>query len=188
MNSPNEKIKYRSESVEGPTALHAFAGLNRHRSIHKEKAQVAECLKLLVEAGGDVNASTTGDHKPLHYAVKSYDSSLWGGSDTEIEMTVTELLLQYGADPNVRCHAGATPLHKVSSSRPKIIEVLVKHGANVNAKNNHGSTALLSIINSYETKKSKATEETILKLLEHGAGKFQPPQIFSFCLLLTGGE
>lgn len=182
MNSPNDKIKYKSDSTEGPMAIHALAGLRSYSCTSKDKAHVEECLKLLIDAGADVNASMTGNHKPLHYAINSRNCSLWGGSDTGTAMIVTSLLLQYGADPNVRCHGGATPLHKVGSSRPEIIELLLKNGADVNVKNNNGSTPLLSIMSAYDDTKSEAIQQTILKLLEHGAGKFQPLRQFRFVI------
>ncbi|KAH8595467.1 ankyrin repeat-containing domain protein [Bisporella sp. PMI_857] len=171
--SLDAEIKYRSESTDGHTAMHAFAGIRGSTSISGDKERGEECLKLLVDAGGDVNARTIGNHTPLHYAVENRHSIFgeWLGDKTEA--IVTELLLQYGADPNARCNSGATPLHKVSPLRPKLVEILIRNGADVNAKNNNGTTPLLSIMNSvsrgWPDVKPEVAEQTIFKLLEHGA-------------------
>jgi ankyrin repeat protein len=176
-DSPTAEIKYASESEVVPTAMHAFAGIKGNDVLWGEKKPGVECMKFLVEAGGDANARTVGNHTPLHYSVKKR-FTMWGerGSD-KTEEIVTELLLQHGADPNARCDGGATPLHKISPQRPKLVDILLRQGADINARNNGGSTPLLSIISSIGNgwvdvtgdHKPELSEKTLLKLLEYGA-------------------
>jgi len=174
---PDAETKYGPGSETGPTLTHVFAGINSDTVLWGEKERAAKCLKLLVEAGGDVNATTTGNHTPLHYSVKQR-FTLWGDWGSEkTEEIVTELLLQHGADANARCDGGATPLHKISPQRPELVDILIRHGADINARNNGGSTPLLSVTDSISGgwngvtggNKPELSEQTLLKLLEYGA-------------------
>lgn len=178
---PEAEIKLKGGSEDGPTAMHALAGITGHHCLWGVKKRGAECMKLLVDAGGDVNARALGNHTPLHYAVKKRSpismGDEWGWKSETTEDIITELLLQHGADPKVRCNAGATPLHKLSSGRPKIVDILAQHGADVNARDKSNSTPLLCILaainddwrSSPGTSIMETSEKTLLKLLEHGA-------------------
>lgn len=56
----------------------------------------------------------------------------------------TELLLKYGADPNVRDAHGRTPLMRsLTGYGTRFIRPLVKHGSDLNAVDNDGRTALM---------------------------------------------
>jgi len=52
----------------------------------------------------------------------------------------TLILLQNGADPNVKDDDGQTPLHIVSN--PEIAQLLIKYGADINARDNKNRTPL----------------------------------------------
>jgi ankyrin repeat protein len=90
--NPNPTIKFKSESADGYTALHALAGSRR---VGVGKEQMEECLKLLIDAGGDVNARTEKNKTPLHFAV-------------EENLQLVELSLKYGADPTACSEYGST--------------------------------------------------------------------------------
>ena len=123
-----------------------------------------ECLKLLIDAGGDVNARTEKNKTPLYFAVE------------EDDLRLAELLLKYGGDPNA-CSEYGSLLHSVGSGRPECVELLIQNGANVNAKDKMGATPLLrpmcsaSSHRSYHSMLETGEETTILKYLRHGASK-----------------
>ena len=120
-------INPNAQDDEGNTAL-----------IDAAQAPNPEAVKVLLEAGADLEA---GDHEratPLMWAVRSafdecYDQAL----------AVVELLLASGADVNARTDSGATALiYGVSHGLPEVVELLMKAGADVNALTNAGWSAL----------------------------------------------
>ena len=54
-----------------------------------------------------------------------------------------KLLLENGANPNLKDSGGSTALHSaVFYRKPKICALLLEYGADVNAKNENGTTPL----------------------------------------------
>jgi uncharacterized protein len=89
-----------------------------------------ETLKLLADAGADINARNDFGATAL----------LWGARDPE----KAKLLISRGADVNARSTQGRTPL-MLASLRPggsSIVALMLTKGADVNNKDNHGETAL----------------------------------------------
>src|SRR5258707_2241104 len=89
-----------------------------------------EILKLLLDAGADVNARNDFDATAL----------LWGARDPE----KARLLIARGADVNSRSKQGRTPLMMASllHGGTPIVSLLLAKGAEVNVKDNGGYTAL----------------------------------------------
>jgi ankyrin repeat protein len=100
---------------------------------------------LLQDDVGAVNQKGTGGSTPLMYAV------LYGDADS------VRLLLEAGADPNIRNEAGATALLWAVDDLEKT-RLLLKAGADANARSNDGRTPLLSAT-------SRAGSADVVKLL-----------------------
>lgn len=109
-------------SPDGFTALHlaAFFG-------HPEIAA------LLLEAGADANALSKNamSLRPLHSAAATR------------QRTIVEMLLVYGADPNIGQQGGWTPLHAAAHHGDlETARLLLSKGASKDAKNDEGKTPL----------------------------------------------
>jgi ankyrin repeat protein len=102
-------------------------------------------LKLLVEAGADVNARNTSDATAL----------LWCARDPE----KARFLIEHGADVNVQSKQGRTPLMVASMERggSSILALMLEKGADVNAKNPRIGSAL--------SEAAKAGEVNSMRLL-----------------------
>lgn len=84
----------------------------------------AEAVKLLLRAGANPNA-VDGVHEgtALHYALESFE---------EDNSAVINLLMEAGADPNVRTTTGLTPLHVLACyGRPNDAAALLSYAMRV---------------------------------------------------------
>lgn len=78
-----------------------------------------EILQLLLDRGLDINARNAHGETALH-------NSCWG------DISVCELLLQYGGNPDIKNNKNETPLHwSARLGRLEQVALLVKAGADV---------------------------------------------------------
>jgi uncharacterized protein len=83
-----------------------------------------EAARLLVERGAEVNSASRNEMKvmPLHSAAAT--------GDADIRYELAKLLLEHGADPNVRQQDDFTPLMEADQNGDaRLRELLVEHGA-----------------------------------------------------------
>jgi len=84
-----------------------------------------ECVRLLVQAGANVNARDNDGNTPLHETFL-----------TDVE----EELLRLGADVNARNGDGETPIFTTVDD--KAIPLFIEHGADLRICNNKGETVM----------------------------------------------
>ena len=94
-----------------------------------------EIIKLLVEAGADLNFRNPNGKAPLHIATSKSDD------------LCVEYMLRAGADPNIQTNTGSTPLWiAVVENNLKIARLLIAHGADTNRSyKNDAHETLLSV-------------------------------------------
>ena len=106
-------------------------------------------LKVLIEAGADVNAQDNNGSTPLSFATQG-----------DNPMIVMELI-KAGADVNLaRMHDGATPLHMAAQlGHEGCAAMLIRDGADVHRRTNTGTTPIKFAIDNKHDK--------IAKMLRH---------------------
>ena len=169
----------KEDSERGPTPLHALTNpKTRDVQFSGDGEKVAECLRLIIAAGADINATMdpeygTWNATPLHLAVQRTESMWenWGSLDKSEEI-LTESLLAAGADSTAQNADGDTPIHIANLEKPRLFEILMKHGGG-NARNARGRTPLHEMIHGMaRTQRSssravKPKADAIKMLMDH---------------------
>ena len=114
----------------GDTALHVAAAAFRRVTV-----------RLLTEAGADVNAGNRRGAQPLHYAADGVPGSpSW---DPVAQAEIVRYLIEAGADPNARDRSGVTPLHRAIRTRcATAVGALLDGGADAHLASGRGSTPM----------------------------------------------
>ena len=113
--------KLELRDYEGKTAMFAAGD---YRDSDKDGARV-ECVRLLAQAGANVNARDNDGNTPLHETFL-----------TDVE----EELLKLGADVNARNNNGETPIFTTVDN--DAIPLFIEHGADLTIRNNKGQTVM----------------------------------------------
>jgi len=77
---------------------------------------------------------------------------------------IVTLLIESGADINLKDERGNTPLHLAAFGETEVVKLLLEQGADVNATNNAGETPLHKAVQYPEHK-------VVCELLRHGGNK-----------------
>lgn len=117
-----------------------------------------QTVEILLKRRNIIN-NIYGKGTPIHWALYKLSPSKTRLSENRIRMV--QLLLNYGANPNIKDYEGNTALHlAVKYNYQNIIELLMENRANPNIKNNKRlkpvdlteDIEIKEYINSYESK------------------------------------
>ena len=118
-------LRLNPRTNDGNTLLHLVAWHETPFFSVKEETPRSVCklpcietMKLILHAGGDVNAVNTEGNTPLHLAVKYKPAE---PEDVEILREMLLLLLDIGADPKLENKNGQTPLDSCESDEARMI-------------------------------------------------------------------
>ncbi|KAH7320786.1 ankyrin repeat-containing domain protein [Stachybotrys elegans] len=158
----------------GPAPIHGIVYLEgRTPAMAEDREEIAECVRLLVEAGADINATMNGGYQgsgrtALHDAVRKADDDSWTdwGEIDETEEILAEVLLQAGADANAKTPAGFAPIHLANPQKPRLLDILMSYGADTNVINAEGRTPLLEILHSLSFYRYGAPKKPSLEFLD----------------------
>jgi len=134
----------------------------------------ANVIKVLVESGDDVNTTITGNRNALLYSLLNLKDQL-----DHDDLSTIQVLLEYGANPNIlSSNLIKSDLNNISSRSKDIaplmlaaecsvdaVEILIKYKANVNQSNSQGFTPLMFSLEGYGSRSIPVT----LLLIKHGA-------------------
>lgn len=88
-----------------------------------------EAIKALCNLGADVNAISCGSETPLINAVRRESA---GDVDRKLTLEIVQILLGYGADPNLIGFQGCSALHwSVIEGDASIVEILLRYKGDV---------------------------------------------------------
>jgi cytohesin len=138
--SPGSSVPV-SEQENAPWSL-------QYATSHKQ----AGVLSMVLNMGVDVNALGSDGNRALDIACLKGDPASAG------------ILLEHGANPNLRNKTGSTPLHDAAlSGNKEVIEMLLARGADVSAQDSESKSTPLHYAASF------GRLEAVRTLVEHGA-------------------
>lgn len=120
-----------------------------------------EEVRKLIEDGEDINKKDADGWTALHYAVLWYDEEEL--EESFIDPEIVKMLLDHGADPNIKTEAGEIVLPSIASEGDsELLDKMIEQGADVNLQDEYGETALFNAVYNEDA-------EMVEKLLENGA-------------------
>ena len=151
----------------------ALRNENGQTALHRaSECGQSDIIQVLLNHNAEVDAPDNDGSTPLHLAISERSPASSEGSSTRIgglatseepSVKAVQLLLEHGANINLRNHMGQTALHKaLQRGHLGILVLILKDNADVNAFDLNGLTPLHLAI-------SEALPKAVQLLLGHGA-------------------
>ena len=125
---------------------HTRGGMEEAALMYAAMTGRTEVVKLLLEAGADINVKNDRDQTALHVPldIRNSDYQKSRGGRYRLSKDTIKMLLDKGADVNLKDKDGRTPLHLAAESADgDIVKLLLDKGARVSEKDDEsGFTAL----------------------------------------------
>jgi ankyrin repeat protein len=163
-----------AESVQA-SPLPAWTGSELYHAMADRDVEYAETL---IERGEAVDIRDNHGNTPLLLAVKPRVDDMISGSprearrraerDQQEQLVFMKMLLEHGADPNLKDRNGNTPLIQAagfgypSAHAIALLTLLVEHHADVNQQSENGLSALMEV-------SRRGDPEVVRFLLDKGA-------------------
>jgi ankyrin repeat protein len=111
---PEDVEKVRQLLQKDPSHVHAFDG--EGTPLHKAASWCLPAIaEVLLEFGADVHAQPEGAWTPLHQAIQKCQNE-------DADIRLIEILLRYGADPNIRSSSGESPMDMAYGRAAEVLQ------------------------------------------------------------------
>jgi serine/threonine protein kinase len=131
----------KTKNKKGSNLVHAVAWNENtiHSGLEQSDQSSIDILKMLIDAGVDLNEANNNGDRPLHYAIRGHNNFM------------VEKLLDQGIDIHTPNTEGRTPLMMaIDKANIWSIDTLLNKGAKVNSQDANGLTPITILIQSNE--------------------------------------
>ena len=141
-----------NDEVEAKTLINYFL----------EKGATVEKIKILIDAGCDVNFTNNAEENLIHQVIKTNPMK------PQLSISYLELLINEGLDVNAPNIVGKTPLiTAIEFNKPDYLDILLQNGANPNEIDQDGNSAFFYAV------AHKQDLNLYLKLRDFGSPDFE---------------
>jgi ankyrin repeat protein len=130
--------------IDGVKIVNKLNDDNKTVLMHAAMCENAEIVKMLIDAGADVNKKDKNGMTALMHAVYNL-----GQTSPKSNVEISKILIESGADVNMVTEYNDTALHLLCSKTKDMVEVadlLIKAGADVNVKDSNERTPLMEAV------------------------------------------
>ena len=162
MNPDSNVVKLIIEELEKSSNTRAVNEVDKNKSTPLHSAghfsTNPEVVKMLVAAGGMINALDHLGSTPLMCAVSAISLQILGKDNTAVIKALAEAVIKSGNNIDFKDRNGDTALNKAAlfNINPEVVHILLNAGADIESKNSFGFTPLMSSLDNPNPEVMKA--------------------------------